>query len=58
MMGDLTESDREPWLRNEATLLGGGYNMRFKNPFGDRSDGVESAALVSDIGRWFRRAQS
>ena len=50
---------REPWLRNEATLLYDGRdNLKFKNPFGDLSDGVESAALVSDIGRWFRRAQS
>ena len=46
---------REPWLRNEATLLGGD-NMKFKNPFGDLSDGTESAALVSEIGRWFRSA--
>lgn len=44
---------REPWLRNEATLLGG-ENMKFKNPFGNISDGTESAALVSEIGRWFR----
>lgn len=43
---------REPWLRNEATLLGGD-NMKFKNPFGDLADGTESAALVSEIGRWF-----
>jgi hypothetical protein len=46
---------REPWLRNEATLLGGD-NMKFKNPFGNLSDGVESAALVSEIGRWLRGA--
>ncbi len=44
---------REPWLRNEATLLGGS-NMKFKNPFGDLSDGTESAALMSAIGPWFR----
>jgi hypothetical protein len=44
---------REPWLRNEATLLGGG-DMQFKNPFGDLSDGTESTFLVSAIGRWFR----
>jgi hypothetical protein len=44
---------REPWLRNEATLLEGN-NMKFKNPFGNLSDGTESAALVSEIGRWFR----
>jgi hypothetical protein len=46
---------REPWLRNEATLLGGD-NLKFKNPFGDLSDGTESAAFVSEIGRWFRGA--
>lgn len=49
---------REPWLRNEATLLGGD-NMKFKNPFGDFSDGTESAAFVSEIGaivRWFKGA--
>jgi len=44
---------REPWLRNEATLLGG-ENLKFKNPFGGLSDGTESAALMSEIGRWFR----
>lgn len=44
---------REPWLRNEATLLLGD-NMKFKNPFGDIFDGTESAFLVSEIGRWFR----
>lgn len=44
---------REPWLRNEATLLGGN-NMKFKNPFGDYYDGTESTALVSQIGSWFK----
>jgi len=44
---------REPWLRNEATLLEG-YNMKFKNPFGGLGDGVESTALVSAIGRLVR----
>ena len=44
---------REPWLRNEATLLGGD-NMKFKNPFGDLGDGTETAAFVSSIGYWFR----
>ncbi len=43
---------REPWLRNEATLLQGN-NMKFKNPFGGYLDGTESAALVSEFGRWF-----
>jgi len=46
---------REPWLRNEATLLGG-ENMKFKNPFGGYYDGTETAAFVSEIGRWFRGA--
>lgn len=44
---------REPWLRNEATLLNG-YNRKFKNPFGDFYDGTESAGLMSEIGRWFQ----
>lgn len=46
---------REPWLRNEATLLGG-ENQKFKNPFGDLSDGTESAAFMRSIGNWFRRS--
>lgn len=40
-------------LRNEATLFGWG-SLKFKNPFGDFSDGTETAAFVSAIGRWFR----
>ena len=48
---------REPWLRNEATLLGGN-NMKFKNPFGGVMDGTESAYLVSQIGLWVRGSQS
>lgn len=48
---------RETWLRNEATLLGGN-NMKFKNPFGDFYDGTETAAFVSEIGRWFRGVQA
>jgi hypothetical protein len=47
--------NREPWLRNEATLLGG-YNMKFKNPFGGYHDGVESAVFVGAIGRLFKGA--
>lgn len=46
---------REPWLRNEATLLFGN-NMKFKNPFGDIYDGVETALLVGTIGGWARNA--
>jgi hypothetical protein len=48
----ISNQHREPWLRNEATLLGGD-NMKFKNPFGDLRDGTESAAFASAIGRWF-----
>jgi hypothetical protein len=48
---------REPWLRNEATVLGGGGRvMRFKNPFGDFGDGTETTAFVSEIGRWLKGA--
>jgi hypothetical protein len=46
---------REPWLRNEATLLDGD-NMKFKNPFGNISDGVESTMFVSGLGRALRGA--
>lgn len=48
---------REPWLRNEATFFGGRLgrgSLRFKNPFGNGGDGIESTELLSDIGRWFR----
>ena len=40
---------REPWLRNEATALGGGRHV-FKNPFGDGGDGVSDSALTRRIG--------
>jgi hypothetical protein len=40
----------EPWLRNEATVLGGGSDV-YKNPFGDISDGTESAAFAQGIGQ-------
>jgi len=46
---------REPWLRNEATTFG--PVVKFKNPFGDGGDGVESSVLIGEIGRWFRGAQ-
>ena len=42
----------EPWLRNEATMLGGGQCI-FKNPFGDGGDGVWDATLTSKMGRSF-----
>jgi hypothetical protein len=54
---------REPWLRNEATMLGySGFNTKyrhqnsgpiFKNPFGDGMDGVPDAHLTMQIGRVF-----
>jgi hypothetical protein len=41
---------REPWLRNEATMFGCTSNtMRFKNPFGDISDGVDDASFTSRL---------
>lgn len=39
----------EPWLRNEATVLGGGTDV-YPNPFGDIMDGVESAAFAQGVG--------
>jgi hypothetical protein len=42
---------REPWLRNEATMLGASSNVLvFKNPFGDGNDGIPDAGLTSRIG--------
>lgn len=42
---------REPWLRNEATMLGLPWNkLRFKNPFGDGMDGVPDARTTQAIG--------
>jgi hypothetical protein len=49
---------REPWLRNEATVLqldekGGWHDlgfMRYKNPFGDASDGRGDAAMTAALG--------
>jgi hypothetical protein len=40
----------EPWLRNEATCLGGGFKDVYKNPFGGGGDGVESSTFASNIG--------
>jgi len=40
---------REPWLRNEATVLGDGTDV-FKNPFGDVLDGVADASLTRLVG--------
>lgn len=39
----------EPWLRNEATVLGGGTDV-YKNPFGGGGDGTESAAFAYGFG--------
>jgi len=39
----------EPWLRNEATVLGGGTDV-YKNPFGDAGDGTESAGFAQGVG--------
>lgn len=42
---------QEPWLRNEATMLGcGNKSQVFKNPFGDVMDGVWDASLTQAIG--------
>lgn len=47
---------REPWLRNEATMLGAGQKRDvFKNPFGGFLDGVWDANLTSAIGLLFER---
>jgi hypothetical protein len=40
---------REPWLRNEATVFF--TDERFKNPFGDGSDGVRDSIFTDRIGR-------
>ncbi len=44
---------REPWLRNEATPLGG--NHLFKNPFGDGSDGVVDSQWTQAVGQTLLR---
>jgi len=50
---------REPWLRNEATMLGAGLDVLvFKNPFGDGNDGIPDAALTVRIGEAVLRAMS
>ncbi len=48
---------REPWLRNEATVLGSSpwaLRLAYKNPFGDGSDGVADAGLTGSIGTLLR----
>lgn len=42
---------REHWLRNEATCLNApNCKMKFKNPFGDLSDGVADATFSNNLG--------
>ena len=42
---------REPWLRNEATMLSCNSSVLvFKNPFGDVNDGVPDANFTSRLG--------
>lgn len=45
---------REPWLRNEATCLGGNFDFVFKNPFGDGSDGVADSDFTGELGTFLR----
>ena len=55
---------REAWLRNEATVLQQDSKgewldlgfMRYKNPFGDASDGRADAALTAVLGKVFAAA--
>lgn len=41
---------KEPWLRNEATCLGGNFECKFKNPFGDFFDGVADSVFTRKVG--------
>ena len=45
----------EPWLRNEATMLGIAALRAtvYKNPFGDDMDGAYDSRFISNIGRAF-----
>jgi hypothetical protein len=45
---------REDWLRNEATTFGSRFRFRFKNPFGDLGDGMESTAMNELLGAHVR----
>lgn len=42
---------REPWLRNEATALGGMFTDVFGNPWGDGSDGMPDSSFTASFGR-------
>lgn len=44
---------REPWLRNEATTFGN--RLKYKNPFGDCGDGMESADFSMRFGEAFTK---
>lgn len=44
---------REPWLRNEATCLGGRFTDVFKNPFGGIEDGLYDAGVYRAFGTAF-----
>jgi hypothetical protein len=44
---------REPWLRNEATALGG--RPLFKNPFGNGGDGVVDSMWTQRVGETLAR---
>jgi len=54
LAGKLIMEHAEPWLRNEATLIGGVFTKKYKNPFGGLSDGTESAAFAIGVGRMLR----
>lgn len=45
---------REPWLRHEATCLGGDFDFVFKNPFGGGMDGVPDSRLTGEVGSFIR----
>lgn len=47
----LVLENREPWLRNEATIFGVKERLRFKNPFGDAADGIWDADFTAKTGR-------
>ena len=48
---------REPWLRHEATCLGGDFDWVFKNPFGDGGDGVRDSSLTGKLGTQLLKLQ-
>jgi hypothetical protein len=48
---------REPWLRNEATHFFS-TSVRYKNPFGDFSDGVPDSSFIGMLGAKLQRLLS